>query len=99
MKMKKVAPIVQSILLNNPKTRNSDTVLYEAICIKINPNVENMSFSEVMLNRDMLGLPKYNSVSRVRRKLQRDHEELRATKEVTDKRYENWKEVRDYVQE
>lgn len=93
----RVQDIVRTSLEEVPATRNSDTLLYVDVCNRINPIAMHMSFSEVMLGRKELGLPKFESVERVRRKLQEQNEELRATDTVTDARYENWKVMRDYV--
>ena len=92
--------LVESELVNNPQTRNSDTDLYISICEKLNPGVtENYPFSYVMKNRRDLGLPNFESVGRCRRRIQENHPLLRADPNVTDRRYQYWKDVREYVQE
>lgn len=91
--------IVEEMLYNYPDTRNSDALLYLIVCKTIRPEAVKMPLERVLLEREELGLPKYDSVGRIRRKLQSDHEELRATEKVTDGRYENWKEYREYALE
>lgn len=91
--------MVKAELESNPNTRNSDISLYIAICQKINPDAMRMEFATAFLRREELGLPKFPTVSRCRRKCQEENPQLRATKEVEDGRYENWKVVREFVQE
>lgn len=98
-KIRSTEAVVKQILISNPSTRNSDTILYAAVCEKINPIACNLSFSTVMAKREEFGFPKYDTVGRARRKLQEEFEELRASEEVTNERYENWKAVRDYATE
>lgn len=89
--------IVERLLNDYPDTRNSDDLLYLIACKDICPSMANMPFENVILNINKLGLPKYKSVERTRRKIQAEKPELRATKEVEDKKYENWKEYREYA--
>lgn len=94
-----IEEIVKGVLEENPSTRNSDTILYEAVCREMNPTACTLSFSTVMTKRAELGLPKYDTVGRARRKLQQKDKALRAIEKVTDKRFDNWKLVRDYATE
>lgn len=89
--------VVEQLLIQYPATRNSDDLLYLMACKKVYPAMESMSFQNVILNINNMGLPKYKSVERARRKIQAEREELRANKEVEDKKYENWKEYREYA--
>lgn len=93
-----VDAIVRKVLAESPETRNSDALLYVTICKRINPNFAKLPMEEVLLNRKAYGLPKIASVGRARRKIQEHTEELRGTATVTDRRYENFKTVREYVQ-
>ncbi len=86
------------ILINHPEARDSDETLYIMYCDSINPTFCNLSRREFAQQRAFLGLPTIESVGRARRKLQETKPELRASKDATDKRYEEWKEVREYVQ-
>lgn len=79
MRMKKLQKDVAEILTSKPETRNSDTKLYLEILKKINPTFVNQPFCEVFGNKN---LPKYDSVSRARRKLQELYPCLRADSNV-----------------
>lgn len=98
--MKGFATIHDTVLMcleQHPNTRNSDALLYLKVCELNNPIACTLPFVQVMKKRKELGLPDYESVGRVRRKIQAEREDLRATDEVTDQRYENWKEAREYA--
>lgn len=91
--------IVGEMLVKFPETRDSDALLYVKICESINPIACNMPFAKVLLNRKDYGFPNYESVGRIRRKLQEHNPLLRADATVEDGRYENWKEYRAYALE
>lgn len=67
---------VEGILLDVPKTRDSDDELYFQIIANINPN---LSAREVFLNREKHGLPPYETVRRTRQKIQAERPELRGS--------------------
>ena len=93
----KISDIVKTVLREEPYTRESDTALYLAVCKRINPDACNMSFSTVFEHRKELGIPNMETVRRSRQNLQSKYESLRASEEVTNGRFENWKVVREYV--
>lgn len=97
MKISKVSEKVEAILKECPETRNSDMFLYYQLCVHYAPQTVGMSFGTVLLNLNELGLPKFETVRRARQKLQEYNEELRACEEVTEGRYERFKEVLEYV--
>lgn len=91
--------MVESILISNPETRDSDYVLYVEMVRKTNKQALDMPFMDVMLHRRDYGLPFYESVSRARRKVQANNEHLRASKKVDDARFENYKEIKEWSAE
>jgi len=96
-RIKTVSNVVEKILTEMPFTRASDDALYFEVCIKFNPICEGLKFGETFNHINEMQLPKYESVSRVRRKIQAEHPELRPSKEVEDERFESFKAVLDYV--
>ena len=74
MKLKQLEPIVLEILENNPKTRQDDYLLIEAVIDKFIDT--NMTFKSVMLSHRELGLPSLESITRCRRKIQAGRPEL-----------------------
>lgn len=97
--IKHISRIVIECLEEKAQTRNSDNLLYMAVCEKVNPVALRMPFNIVMGDPTAFGLPKFESVRRSRQKAQADREDLRACDEVTDERYNNWKAVREFVRE
>lgn len=97
MKINTVHEMAEKMLFDFPSARNSDADLYLLICRDINPDIENLPFAVVLKNYKQLGIPKLESVGRARRKIQHDNPDLRATEEVTDGRYEKFKEFKDYA--
>lgn len=90
---------VEKILLENPTTRNSDLELYVLLCKTINPEACKRPFAEVMLHRKEYGLPNTETVRRSRQYIQEHNAALRASKSVTDERYENYKMVKEFISE
>jgi len=89
--------IVEQVLVEKPETRDSDFELYRIVSRRIAPLIKGVSFDEVLSRANDYGIPPFESVRRVRQKLQQYNPLLRASIEVQDMRYENWKEVMDYV--
>lgn len=90
--------VVQDILQNDPKTRNSDDLLYLRTAERIaGRGVANLSFSSVMIYRSMHGIPTYETVRRTRQKLQEKYPELRASKVVQQVREEYEEKYRAYA--
>lgn len=97
--IRKITKQVELILTEYPMTRGSDTLLYKKVCEVLNPTACRLSFSTVMDRRAELMLPKWESVSRARRKVQHDRPDLRADIGVTDRRYDNFKIMKEYANE
>lgn len=97
MKLNQLHPRVEKMLINFPETRDSDALLYVKICESINPIACNMPFSKVVLNRKEYGFPNYESVGRVRRKIQETNPLLRASLMVSVGRFESEAEYYEYA--
>lgn len=98
MKLNKVENIVKQVLTTYEDSRNDDFVLIYRVYKEINESAMIRElFCEVMLNHKAYGLPAFESVSRARRKLQAEHEELRANKKVEDARTNKTSEYIDYA--
>lgn len=96
-KIKSVARVVKEVLEERPDTRNSDTLLYLAVCQKYDKKCGNYPFSFITYNREQLGLPKTETVRRARQKIRNEFPELDAIDSVIDERYENYKAVRKFA--
>ena len=95
--IRRTSDIVKDILENVPEARNSDDLLYINVCKKVSPMVCNQPFQTVMLMRDELSSPPFESVRRSRQKLQASYPELRASDDVEAQRLVNEDIVRDYA--
>jgi len=85
-KCSKVEPVVHKILEEKPYTREDDFMLVYEVFKEFLPNIDNMSFKEVMENHKQYGLPYFESVRRTRPKLQNKFPELLPSKEVQEGR-------------
>lgn len=100
MRIGKVHPVVVDVLKAKPQTRGSDDLLYiEVIKEFADPHVLNMSFENVLKNRAIIGLPSMETVMRARRKAQERDEMLKPSEKIIERRFENWKDVREYASE
>ena len=84
----------EQILLEHPASRDSDDVLYYHFVKEINPNI---SAQQMLLNREALGLPSYETVRRARQKLQEKREDLRGTLRIRNLRKEKEVEFLDFA--
>ena len=96
-KMKTVEEITRYILEEVEEARESDAVLYYHVCREYDEDALRIEFGDVLLGEQFLRFPKYESVSRCRRKLQAKHPELRASKECQRRRYETMTKYEAYA--
>lgn len=94
-KIKNVQGKVMFLLKYFPKTRNSDRMLQLEYYDQFVGCADD-SFRSVMQRSD---LPSFESIRRARQKIQEVHPELRAVKEVEDKRIEMQEEYLEYARE
>lgn len=92
MKIRTTEIYVKDALENDPRTRTDDYLLIEAVISKmVNTDV---SFRSIMQNHNELGLPSLETITRCRRKLQREYPEL--VDQVTNGYREE--KIDDYIQ-
>ena len=82
--------LIYRYLQQDEQTRDSDTKLYMRICAHLNAPAIHMPFCDVIGNLKELGLPSIETVTRLRRKVQAEHPEVRASEKVTQ-----WREVKE----
>ena len=80
MKIKKYEKRVSVILLNKPKARDCDYVLYGFVLLAYNVNINTLSAKDFLKGLHDKIYPSFEGVGRCRRKLQEKHPELRGTK-------------------
>lgn len=97
-KLLKQEEMVLPILKEFPYTRSDDFALYAEVIRAHFPNLIDYSFLYVLLNHRELNVPSYDSITRVRRKLQRKHEDL-ASERTKAKRAKQEAEYIEYARE
>lgn len=94
----RVKNVVLSVLEEDEKSRSNDNRLICLVCEKIalrnGFDIGHCSFSDVINNPSVYGIPSFESITRCRRKLQEKHFHLRATDEVERFRAENEEKYR-----
>lgn len=95
MKIKKVEKIVFQVLKDIPETRSDDFLLIYWTFRQFK-DVQDLCFEDVMYNHKTLGLPSMHSITRARRRIFKEHPELKP-KKVTELRAEQEKEFREYA--
>ena len=78
--LKTLTKLIESELEEHPNTRDDDYFLYYRICKELNPTLDlNMvSLADYLLRKRQLNLPAFDSVSRIRRKVQAGRTDLAA---------------------
>lgn len=85
---------VMRVLLDNPQARSSDKVLISEVYSRFY-DVCNEPFWMVM--EEMTGLPSFETITRCRRKIQEEHEELRADDPVETERINRQMDFIEYA--
>lgn len=76
MKLETMESLVTTILISSKRARKDDYFLYALVCLQLCPQCDKMSFTSVLCNQRNLSLPKWESVTRTRRRVQNKHPEL-----------------------
>tara|TARA_R110002073_G_scaffold3030_1_gene20289 strand:- start:1707 stop:2003 length:297 start_codon:yes stop_codon:yes gene_type:complete len=80
MRIKKYEKKVSSILMNKPKARDCDYILYAFLLLNYNIDISTLSAKDFLKQMSERSLPSFEGVGRCRRKLQEKHKELRGVK-------------------
>ena len=82
----KITSIIKAALAESVQARNNDKILYLIVMEHLNKGIIDKPLHEIFLHLEELGLPCYDTVTRLRRKIQAAHPELRASDKVQDYR-------------
>lgn len=96
-KLNILEPIVKEVLEEDVKAREDDFTLIVDVYSKLNEDVMNLTFLQVMLGHKTFGLPSFASVTRCRRKLQATYKHLQAPEKVKDIRLNETSDYIDYA--
>lgn len=93
--------LVMSILINDKQSRNSDNYLFYLVAKNIlgrkGIDVDKIGFKKLFLALKDYGLPQFETVGRIRRKLQRDFPELSGCESVSIQRSLNEESFVDFA--
>ena len=95
-KLLKLEEIIKPILEKSISARNDDFYLYYEVIKVLNAEVEWNTLGTVLKGHKELGLPNYESVTRVRRKLQATYPELESER-TRNRRLRECKEYKEYA--
>ena len=97
-KLSKLEPVVKMVLEEFEETRSDDFKLIYSVYRELDfAHTTRELFYEIMMNHDLYKLPPFESITRCRRKLQKEYEELRPKKEVQDARLNETSEYISYA--
>ena len=95
--------LVQKILTEDPASRDSDNYLFYKVCKVLlaeqGKDIETMGFVNLFLSLKGYGLPQFETVGRIRRKLQSVHPEFAASEHVDRIRSSNQGQFFEYARE
>lgn len=97
-KLLKQEEIVKPILEQHPETRGDDFLLYAEVIKEYRPELAELSVLHFFIAHKDLYCPSYNSITRVRRRLQKKHPELLSEK-AKAKRAKEETVYREYAKE
>lgn len=92
--LRNITDVIRMVLEVNEEARDSDDILYAEVCSKINPKFAYMSSYQIFYHRSLYGIPTYETVSRLRREVQRKIPKFKGTQTAEDRRCEHWKAIR-----
>lgn len=88
---------VKSVLEQDEDARNDDMTLYLRVCDVYVKDMGDVPFATVMLQYKLFGLPNFESVSRIRRKLQKQNPELLGSTRIQKQRTRQEQLYRKYA--
>lgn len=101
MGLEKIEGYVYDVLMNHAPARDNNDALYgyvlEDYGRRLNIDFNKVSVTSFFKARKRNNIPAYESVTRIRRKLQKNHPELRGSDWISDKRHELEAEFKDYA--
>lgn len=95
--LKATQDLVKYLLTTEPRTRNSDDLLYIRVCEIRGGEAVKRPFWDVLLNRKQYSIPPFETVRRNRQKLQAAFPELAGSKEVEAQRKVNEEAFLEYA--
>ena len=79
---KNLTEIIENVLKDHPETRDNDAYLYYEVCKIMSPLALEMPYGVVVINPKLFHVPGYDTVTRLRRKIQAELEDVQASDQV-----------------
>ncbi len=99
--LKTTQDVVMTVLQEQPRTRNSDNLLYYTVCkiigLKNGINLDSVSMPSFFLHMKEYNMPAFETVRRARQKIQADYPELAGCSNVEGQRKLNEEVFREYA--
>ena len=99
-RLRTIEQIVRPILINSKEARNDDMILYLMVCKECISNekaVEKIELEDIMRNHREMNIPCFESVRRVRQKIQAEDPKLGCSPYVRRARHKGQKEYKEYA--
>ena len=93
----KIEDQIKDILEKYPDCRNSDNILYSVYLSRVNPEVNSVSVSDFYKYFNDYNVPRFESIARIRRKVQSEYPELKGCDTVKQWRRENESKFKQYA--
>lgn len=97
--LKTIEQKVRAVLEQDADARNDDMTLYVRLCDTYVKGISQQRFDTVLLQYKLFGLPNFESVSRIRRKLQAEQPELLGSTRTQQTREKQEQIYRKYAKE
>lgn len=95
--MRKLESIVKNALEDSKEARDDDFLLIFKVYKAINESVVYKDFRQVMRDHVEFGLPSFESITRARRKVQKEYPELQSNKRTKEIRAAEEREFYNYA--
>lgn len=99
--MRTIESIVENVLFLDADSRGNNDRLYYLVCQEYARDrgiaFTNLKFADVLSNRKIYTFPAYESVTRIRRKVQDENPELMPIDKITNYRYKREKQFIEYA--
>ena len=90
---------VQAVLEDHEDTRGDDAVLYGRYIERYRPDLSDVPATTLFRHHKDYAVPSYESVTRIRRKVQTKHAELLPTEKTRQKREKAEQDYKDYARQ
>ena len=95
--LKDLKTMVLETLEEDQEARNSDNYLYLQVAKRVNYDAISQPFFTVVMNMSKYGLPSFETIGRLRRKVQEEHPDLMSAEQIEMFRTDNEEVFREMM--